>query len=139
MPLKRPSKDKVYLWTLLVVGACALAVYWLWGATTLGRITFSLLTVLTVILSRYLLSTNVLPKPNYLKGMGAKWNVKALVVGLLCFPGAILWSVCFAFAARAKMVPDTMPSVVLLLLLPLGLLVAIGAFFMLRGLWGKNS
>ena len=133
------SKDKLSLAVLMVVGACALAVYWLWGDTGRGQITFSIFTVVAVILTRRLLNTSVFPKPYVFGKMGAQWDYRTLIIGLLFFPAAVLWGSCFAWAARSKMVADTMSSVVLLLLLPCGLLLAIGLFLIIRGYWGKNG
>ena len=137
--MRRPSKDKLSLAVLMVVGACALAVYWLWGDSALGQITFSIFTVVAVILTRRLLNTSVFPKPHMFGKMGAQSDFRSLVIGVLCFPGAILWGACFAWAARSRMVSDTMSSVVSLLLLPGGLLLAIGSFLLIRGYWGKNG
>lgn len=139
MPIKQTAENRLRMVALLLVGASALAVYRVWGTGVFGNVAFWILTATALILARQLLKANPISKPAVLRSISPKRSTLPLVLGLLCFPGAILWALLFALAARWGVVPATMPVVDALLVAPCGILMACGAFITLKALWGKDA
>ena len=73
--------------------------------------------------------------PRWIPQVKARWNLRALVIGILCFPAAIAWVVCVAIGIRLHLLDDVSLTAAWLLLSPSGVLMLLGVFFMAKGIF----